>query len=130
MRIKRISSEFSEPEKIEDTYIIRSSERVDVRPGETVFVETGLEYLAYKTDNAVIYGPQVEEQELYSGRGYDRLTVRIQNSGKHTISVYPDQIIAFISIDSAKRYKTASLSSKAQTTVEAQANVPGCKSCG
>jgi len=124
MRIKRISPEFGEPEKIKDTYIVRSSERVDVRPGETVFVETGLEYLAYKTDNAVIYGPQVDEEELYSGRGYDRLTVKIRNSGEHIISVYPDQIIAFISLGSAKRYKTASLSSKAE------ANVPGCKSCG
>lgn len=70
---------------------IRSSQRVDVRPGETVFVKTGIRIHLNKKEEAAIYSAVLEG--VYSPVSGKELAVMVHNNTRNTFHIYPGQVI-------------------------------------
>jgi len=86
------------PEKSGSDYLnVRSAVRIDVRPGETLNVDTGLNYMIPKNDSAnwTIVGSNVVRFGL-TPSGYRRLYVKIRNHGHRNIMIYVGEVIASI----------------------------------
>jgi len=86
------------PEKSENDYInVKSAVRIDVRPGETLSVDTGLEYMIPKNDSALwwVVGLNVVETKLTSG-GYRPLYIKVRNPGHRNHMIYVGESIARI----------------------------------
>ena len=86
------------PEKSGSDYLnIRSAVRIDVRPGEILSVDTGLDYMIPKNDVATwaVVGSNVVRLEL-TPSGYKRLYVKIRNRGHRNLMIYVGHVIASI----------------------------------
>ncbi len=104
MRIVRYAS-VDFPEKVGDVYTgIRASERLDIRPGETRDIPTGL---------GVQYNPAVEHITVVpeiKGVGFTayplgnggELFIRVHNTTPRTLQLYVGQVVA--SLETTKRY--------------------------
>ena len=86
------------PEKSGSDYLnVRSAVRIDVRPGETLNVDTGLNYMIPKNDSAnwTIVGSNVVRFGL-TPSGYRHLYIKIHNHGRRNIMIYVGEVIASI----------------------------------
>ena len=86
------------PEKDGNNYLnVRSAVRIDVRPGETLSVDTGLDYMVPKNDSATwaVVGSNVVRFEL-TPSGYRRLYVKIRNHGHRNIMIHVGEVVASI----------------------------------
>lgn len=85
------------PEKSGNDYLnVRSAVRIDIRPGETLDVDTGLDYMVSNNDPSrwSIAGDfNVFEAELTSG-GYKPLYIKVRNMGNRNIMIYVGEPIA------------------------------------
>ena len=87
------------PEKDGSNYLnIRSAVRIDVRPGEILSVNTGLEYMVPKNDTAtwaVASSSTVIGDSLTPG-GYKPLYIKLHNPGHRNLMIYVGETIATI----------------------------------
>jgi len=104
VRLKRLNDQVELPEKTNNNkYInVRSAVRIDVRPGETVEVPTGVAVSLAKEETAYISGPNVVPTELPHGK-YKEIIVPIYNDGDRNLLIYPGQVIATISVERKKK---------------------------
>jgi len=113
MRFKRIIKDVELPEKVTGGYVnVRSAERVDIRPGETRQVITGIKVYLQKGEIAGIRGAPswvgfVTPAKVSSGD----LTIMIKNATLRNLMVYCGQVIASIDIIKRPRKKTTVVSS-------------------
>lgn len=119
MNIKAIDANVEAPEAKDGVYSIRSAERIDVRPGETINVYTGLEALAYHTDEAVLNGPNTTRTKFYTGRGYDELTVPVVNASNCTMHIKPGQVIAQVTFKPEESEEIVEITTSAEFTENA-----------
>jgi len=118
MKFKRRYEGIELPEKSEPTkYInIRSAERVDVRPGETRDIETGVLIKVYADEEVIVYGPYVVTG-TYQVDKFVPLVVTMYNDEDRSLLIYPGQIIGGLSIrkEAARnKMRKATISSKAR----------------
>jgi len=85
------------PEKSGNDYLnVRSAVRIDIRPGETLDVDTGLDYMVSSNDPSrwsVAGDFNVFEAGLTSG-GYKPLYIKVRNMGNRNIMIYVGEPIA------------------------------------
>ena len=116
MRFRKVDPEVELPEKVSVNRFInvRSAQRIDVCPGATVNVNTGLRVIVPKNEKAVIKGEHVVEGPITSGL----LFVPIHNPTKRSIMIYRGQVLAEIWVEKLPVKKAASRK-KASFTSEA-----------
>jgi len=113
VKFKKAFADIEKPEKSGDRYInVRSAERVDVRPGATRTIDTGVEVSVAKMEFAFVAGENVVEETLEPG-GYRPLTVTITNDTERTMLVYPGQVLASIYVKILGKKKSAVTPKKA-----------------
>ena len=124
MRMKRKLEDVELPEKVSSTrYInVRSAQRVDVRPGETVVIETGVLVAMAAGEMARVRGKNVKPTSI-APKGYKDLLVTMVNRGDRNLLIYPGQVIASIEIvkkkvETRKKRKRATLYTEAKLLEE------------
>lgn len=103
MRMKRKHDDIELPEKTSPTtYInVRSAERIDVRPNETVTIQTGVLVAMAAGETAHTKGKNVRPTSI-GPKGYKDLLVMMTNRGERNLLIYPGQVIARIDITKKK----------------------------
>jgi len=103
MRMKRKTEGIELPEKTSPTtYInVRSAQRIDVRPNETVTIQTGVLVAMAAGEIAHIKGKGVRPTSI-GPKGYKDLLVMMTNRGERNLLIYPGQVIARIDITKKK----------------------------
>ena len=103
MRMKRKHDDVELPEKTSPTHYIniRSAERRDIRPGETVTLQTGVSVAMAAGETARLSGRNVKSTSI-TPKGYKDLLVVMTNKGNRNIMIYPGQVIASLHIAKKK----------------------------
>jgi len=104
MKFKRLDASIELPEKESDGHYInvRSSVRVDVRPGETRLIPTGVNVVLSKDEKAklvVTASTATYTYDLESGA----MEVKVVNNGARNIPIYPGMVIAEIVSSATKK---------------------------
>jgi len=113
MKFRKLNDEVELPEKTSSGYInLRSAERVDVRPGETRNITTGVEA---KLDKSESYSFEPDftsmgnsEVTTISPNSYTELALSVTNPYDTNIMIYPGQVLGRF-----HTWKTAKLNSAA-----------------
>lgn len=120
MRMKRKHDDIELPEKTSPTtYInVRSAQRIDVRPNETVTIQTGVLVAMAAGEMAHIKGRNVRPTSI-GPKGYKDLLVMMTNRGERNLLIHPGQVIARIDItkkkvEARKKRKRATLYTEAK----------------
>lgn len=100
MRFRKLNKEVELPEKsTPNKYInIRASRRIDIKPGKTRDVTTGVEVLVPKNEICWLSGDSVLEAVLEPGK-YRELIITMHNPSRKTMMIYPGQVIASITVE-------------------------------
>lgn len=100
MKFRKLNNEVELPEKsTPGKYInIRASSRVDIKPGKTRDVKTGVEVLVPKNEICWLSGDNVLEAVLEPGK-YRELIITMHNSSRKTMMIYPGQVVASITVE-------------------------------
>lgn len=117
MKLRKIGTEEYIDLPDDGTYLLRSSERIDLRPGEKRDVDTGLEMLANKEDGVSVIGHEFgyKDIDIY-GRSYQELKVPLYNSTLHTIYIFPGDLVGEIVYE--PDFKTVSFETEANFVEE------------
>lgn len=122
MKLRKIKTEEYIEVPEDGVYPLESAERVDIRPGETRMVSTGLEILANKDDNVFVHPELTKafpelvsaEEQLY-GRSYSEIKVKVHNPTDTLIPLWPGNVLGVLTYDVKK---TATLETTATFSEE------------
>ena len=100
MRLYRLIEGTEFPERVKDDVVkylnIRSIERVDVRPGEARYIQTGFRISCTDSERVSVVSEWGDTSELVNG---DELVVLVCNTGKQNILIYPGSVVGMVVVN-------------------------------
>lgn len=121
MRMRRKTKDVQLPSKTSPGHYvgIRSIQRRDVRPGESITLQTGVLIALATGEMAKIRGENVMPTSI-TPKGYKDLLVMMHNRGDRNIMIHRGQIIASMEIIKVKKKKEAAARKLMTVTSEAR----------
>lgn len=100
MRLYKLVQGTEFPERVNEDAVmyvnIRSIERVDVRPEECRYIQTGFRISCTDSERVYVVSEWGDTSELFNG---DELVVLVSNTGKRNILIYPGSVIGKVVVE-------------------------------